>query len=176
MTHYFCFILNNAGHGEANGLDIGYDRWSRMAILFHLASNWLCRDILFNREALPFDGAQLFQELNNCRNEEKWRKLPEKIKKVIFPSSGFIDLSKLEMSTYKHIIELKFPSEYKDTLHDLKDLKNLVYHMGDKELSETYFDSYLEMVVSKFKKHGFTLVSVQDPKTGTFKGNIENFH
>ena len=81
------------------------------------------------------------------------------------------------------IIEMKFPEKYENLIKILNGLRNHVYYMGDKNLSEEDFLSEWETATSKLQslgfnssmleKLGFDKMLIQKLKIGNFKGSLK---
>lgn len=167
------------GSEDSKGVEIGYSRWGRLAILIKIAGSCLGREILHTKESLSHDGAQLYHELKEFKTE-RWYKDQHK---VVFPKSGIIDERRFDISIYMKIIELKFPEKYENLIKILNGLRNHVYYMGDKNLSEEDFLSEWETATSKLQslgfnssmleKLGFDKMLIQKLKIGNFKGSLK---
>ena len=144
--------------------------WHRLVTLSDYAGRQLCRQVLHEKEGLPYDGAQLYRILEVYRdlmtNEDQ--------KKVLCPSNGITDESKFDITLYTGLISNMFGSKYSSLVKDLRNYRNHLYHMGKKDMSESNFEDEWSSACFMLKRHGFT-ETVEDIKNGKKNPTILDF-
>lgn len=138
-----------------------YEKWVRVITLIDFAGRRLCRDVLFNQEKLPTDGALLYEELKGlksaiCRFQDQ--------ADILCPTNGITDHTKFDVTLLTSIIDQKFGDRYKSLVSDLRNARNRECHRGDKKLSVTEFEQLWNDTTDMLKKYGFDLSLVNDLK------------
>lgn len=139
-----------------------YEKWLRIAILIDFAGRHLCYELLHKKEQLPTDGAKLYKELKDLKSKICRFKDQEEI---LCPSSEIIDESKFDLTLLLNVIDKKFPNKYVSFVTDLRRLRNIESHRGDKSLSNEEFDKKWNETIQILQNHGFNIKLVGDLKT-----------
>ena len=139
-----------------------YEKWFRLTTLIDFAGRHLCYDVLFKKEKLPTDGAQLYTELEGLKS--KICRFPDQ-REIALPSSKITDHNKFDLTLFTSIIENKFGDKYKTLVGDLRGVRNKEFHRGNKRLTDTEFDHLWNETTSMLENHGFDIKLVDDLKT-----------
>ena len=135
------------------------EKWLRLVTLNNYAGTILCKDVLHTKEGLPLDGAQLYQILLVYKDQMKFNDQKE----ILCPSNGITDESKFDVTLYTSLIEVMFKSKYNRLIKDVRKNRNHIYHMANKDISESEFEKEWNSACAMLEGHGFT-ESVEDLK------------
>ena len=135
------------------------EKWLRLVTLIDYAGLKLCKDVLHKKEGLPDDGAQLFQKLKPYENKMQYKSQKE----ILCPSNGITDESKFDITLYTKLIEVMFKPKYNLLIQSLRDNRNDLCHMANKDISESEFEKKWKHLCEMLKKHDFT-ENVEDLK------------
>ena len=138
-----------------------YEKWFRVTTLIDFAGRDLCYGVLFKKEKLPADGAQLYTELQGLKSKIQYKDQIE----VVFPSNGITDYKKFDLTLLTSIIQSKFGDKYKTLVGDLRHARNKEFHRGNKTLSDTEFDNLWNETKNMLENHGFDMKLVNNLKT-----------
>ena len=128
------------------------ERWLRLVTLTDYAGLKLCKDVLHRKEGLPDDGAQLYCRLKDFKNKMQFKSQKE----ILSPTNGIIDESKLDITLYTKLIEVMFKPKYDLLIKDLRENRNVLCHMANKDISESEFEKKWKHVCEILERHDFT--------------------
>ena len=127
------------------------EKWLRLVTLNNYAGTILCKDVLHTKEGLPVDGAQLYQKLLVYKDQMKFNDQ----KDILCPSNGITDESKFDVTLYTSLIDGMFKSKYNRLIKDLRNNRNHIYHMANKDISESDFEKEWNNACAMLQGHGF---------------------
>ena len=127
------------------------EKWLRLVTLNNYAGTILCKDVLHTKEGLPVDGAQLYQKLLVYKDQMKFNDQKE----ILCPSNGITDESKFDVTLYTSLIDVMFKSKYNRLIKDLRNNRNHIYHMANKDISESDFEKEWNNACAMLQGHGF---------------------
>ena len=116
---------------------------------------------MHDREGLPTDGAQLHCRLLKFQNEMQF----DDQKELLCPSDKNTDESKFDITMYTKLIQVMFKEKYNIFISDLRRKRILLYHMKNKDISESNFEKEWNNACFMLKGHGFD-ENVHDLKNG----------
>ena len=128
------------------------EKWLRLITLIDYAGLKLCKDVLHKAEGLPDDGAQLFCRLKDYKNKMQYRSQKE----ILCPPNGITDESKFDITLYTKLIDVMFKPKYDLLIKDLRDNRNDLCHMANKDISESEFEKRWKHLCEMLKRHDFT--------------------
>ena len=128
------------------------ERWLRLVTLTDYAGLKLCKDVLHRKEGLPDDGAQLYCRLKDFKNKMQFKSQKE----ILSPPNGIIDESKFDITLYTKLIEVMFKPKYDLLIKDLRENRNVLCHMANKDISESEFEKKWKHVCEILERHDFT--------------------
>ena len=128
------------------------ERWLRLVTLIDYAGLKLCKDVLHRKEGLPDDGAQLYCRLKDFKNKMQFKSQKE----ILSPTNGIIDESKFDITLYTKLIEVMFKPKYDLLIKDLRENRNVLCHMANKDISESEFEKKWKHVCEILERHDFT--------------------
>ena len=128
------------------------ERWLRLVTLTDYAGLKLCKDVLHRKEGLPDDGAQLYCRLKDFKNKMQFKSQKE----ILSPTNGIIDESKFDITLYTKLIEVMFKPKYDLLIKDLRENRNVLCHMANKDISESEFAKKWKHVCEILERHDFT--------------------
>ena len=128
------------------------ERWLRLVTLIDYAGLKLCKDVLHRKEGLPDDGAQLYCRLKDFKNKMQFKSQKE----ILSPPNGIIDESKFDITLYTKLIEVMFKPKYDLLIKDLRENRNVLCHMANKDISESEFEKKWKHVCEILERHDFT--------------------
>ena len=128
------------------------ERWLRLVTLTDYAGLKLCKDVLHRKEGLPDDGAQLYCRLKDFKNKMQFKSQKE----ILSPTNGIIDESKFDITLYTKLIEVMFKPKYDLLIKDLRENRNVLCHMANKDISESEFEKKWKHVCEILERHDFT--------------------
>ena len=137
------------------------EKWLRLVTLIDYAGRQLCQEVLHKQEGLPCDGAQLYSKLEPYKGKMQY----EDQKKILCPSNGITDESKFDLTLYTKLISVMYKPTYDSLIQDLRDYRNHLYHMGNKDMSESTFDHEWKSAYNMLQVHNFT-ETMDDLKKG----------
>ena len=137
------------------------ERWLRLVTLIDHAGTVLCKKILHDIEGLPTDGGELYCRLRDYEDAMQF----DDQKKIICPSNKKTDESKFDITTYTSLIQAMFKGKHKDLIHDLRNNRNHLYHMANKDMPEWNFEKEWSNAYVMLQRHGFR-ETVHDLKNG----------
>ena len=112
-----------------------FENWLRLVALINSAGKYLCYEILHEKEMLT-DGAQLYFELEKYK-----KKMHYQIHKEIFcPPNKIIEEEKFDLKIYAAVIHMMFGAKYKELIHDVRDMRNKIFHMKNKSIYTADFE------------------------------------
>lgn len=142
------------------------ERWFRLVSLIDYAGRQLCKEVLHSKESFSRDGRQLYVELEPYKVKMQYREQ----KLILCPSNGITDETKFDIALYTSLIQVMFGSKYDALIKDLRDKRNELHHMANKNMSQSDFDKHWHSTWFMLKGHGFNKV-VADLKTGNLLSN-----
>ena len=142
------------------------ERWLRLVTLIDHAGMHLCEEVLHTQEGLPYDGKQLYCRLKIYKDKMRFKDQKE----ILYPSNGITDETKFDIALYTSLIQVMFGSKYDALIKDLRDKRNELHHMANKNMSQSDFDKHWHSTWFMLKGHGFNKV-VADLKTGNLLSN-----
>ena len=128
------------------------ERWLRLVTLIDYAGLKLCKDVLHRKEGLPDDGAQLYCRLKDFKNKMQFKSQKE----ILSPTNRIIDESKFDITLYTKLIEVMFKPKYDLLIKDLRENRNVLCHMANKDISESEFEKKWKHVCEILERHDFT--------------------
>ena len=128
------------------------ERWLCLVTLIDYAGLKLCKDVLHRKEGLPDDGAQLYCRLKDFKNKMQFKSQNE----ILSPTNGIIDESKFDITLYTKLIEVMFKPKYDLLIKDLRENRNVLCHMANKDISESEFEKKWKHVCEILERHDFT--------------------
>ena len=135
--------------------------WLRLVTLIDYAGVHLCKEVLHAKEGLPTDGAKLYQRLGAYNIQ----RLNGTQREIVFPKTKKTDEDEFDLTLYTHLIQQMFPSRYNNLITTLRGIRNDMYHMANKEISEVNFQIWWDRICVELQKHGFN-EPVDELKTG----------
>ena len=142
------------------------ERWLRLVTLIDYAGMYLCKEVLHTKEGLPYDGAQLYSCLKIYKDKMRFKEQKE----ILCPSNGITDETKFDITLYTSLIQVMFGFKYNALIKDLRDNRNELHHMANKDMSQSDFNKHWNSTCSKLKGYGFHK-AVRDLKTGNLLSN-----
>ena len=139
-----------------------HENWLRLVVLIDYGGLKLCKEVLHTKEGFPEDGSQLYDELLPYKDKMQF---PDQ-KEILCPQSGVTDESKFDITLYTKLIEKMFKGRYQDLIKDLRQNRNNLYHMANKDISDPVFEKRWKSACDMLQRHGFT-EAVDDLKTGS---------
>ena len=137
------------------------EKWLRLVTLIDYAGSKLCEEVLHKKEGLPYDGRQLYCKLKVYKDKMQYKDQKE----ILCPPNGVTDESKFDVTLYTKLIEVMFRPKYNPLINDLRKKRNHLYHMANKDISQSEFEKEWNSTCAILKGHGFT-ETVQDLKNG----------
>ena len=134
----------------------------RLVVLIDYGGLKLCKEVLHTKEGLPEDGSQLYHELLPYKDKMQY---PDQ-KEILCPQSGITDESKFDITLYTKLIEKVFKARHRDLIKDLRQNRNNLHHMANKDISDPVFEKRWKSACDMLQRHGFT-EAVDDLKTGS---------
>ena len=134
----------------------------RLVVLIDYGGLKLCKEVLHTKEGLPEDGSQLYHELLPYKDKMQY---PDQ-KEILCPQSGVTDESKSDITLYTKLIEKIFKARHQDLIKDLRQKRNNLYHMANKDISDSDFEKRWKSACDMLQRHGFT-ETFDDLKTGS---------
>ena len=135
------------------------EKWLRLVTLIDYAGFKLCEEVLHKKESLPYDGVQLYCKLKVYKDQMQYKDQKE----ILCPPDGVTDESKFDITLYTRLIEVMFQSKYNLLINDLRKNRNHLYHMANKDISQSEFENEWHSTCAMLQGHGFT-ETVQDLK------------
>ena len=139
-----------------------HENWLRLVVLIDYGGLKLCKEVLHTKEGFPEDGSQLYDELLPYKDKMQY---PDQ-KEILCPQSGITDESKFDITLYTKLIEKVFKARHRDLIKDLRQNRNNLYHMANKDISDPVFEKRWKSACDMLQRHGFT-EAVDDLKTGS---------
>ena len=141
------------------GLRNKFERYNRLINLVDFGGVYLCKEVLFKKECWPTDGRLLYDHLRgstfrNCR-------IPEQ-KDVVFPPTRETDIDKFDLSLFTELISKIFGNKYESLVRDLRSMRNILLHRGDKMISKDEFDKIWESYSNLLENHGLDLRLIEE--------------
>ena len=140
------------------GYSEDYDKWFRLLVFVNFAGKNLCREILYNKEGLPRDGAKLYDKLKDYNNEMQFQIHEE----IIYPSNKITDESKFNLYIYLMVIDVMFGEKYKNFLEDVRTMRNEIFHMEEVRKCTEHFEQLWCEACKMFSYHGFDTELIRD--------------
>ena len=76
-------------------------------------------------------------------------------KEILCPSNGITDESKFDVTLYTSLIDVMFKPKYNRLIKDLRNNRNHIYHMANKDISESDFEKEWNSACAMLQGHGF---------------------
>ena len=127
-------------------------KWLKLVSLIDYYGRKLCKEIIHQKEGLPYDGRELCIILKKYEDELQF----EGQKKIICPSNGITDERKFDISLYVILIKVLFTPKYDDLAKSLRRLRNELHHTAVRDMSDQDFEKQWNNVLSIFKEYEFT--------------------
>ena len=136
----------------------GYDQYSRLVTTIEFGGVTICKNILFNVEKLPMDGTMLYHALKPHKTIARFKGQYS----ILFPHSGYTDISKFDLILFLRVIEVMFGSKYIELVLELRSLRNSIHHRGSKRFFRNEFDKLWNNTMAVLEKHGFDLTLINE--------------
>ena len=130
-----------------------YENWLRLVTLIDCSGRRLCYEILHRKEDVPDDGAEFYSMLKKYKNKVLYQIHEE----ILSPSNEIIDETKFNLSLYTAVIHFMFGCKYKDLLHDVRDMRNEIFHMEDVSNCTRHFEELWNNACIILCKPGFSI-------------------